>query len=171
MHRFLIFVLALLASTAFSASLAACRQVPAGGSPSLRVSPSSSPTLALSEVEGPTNTPKPIEPPTPTATATPTETPTPVIEAIVTDAEKAVVFDYCNQHPCVWEQDKKFGDWRVLAFFTGERITTPIPLLFPDGTDTGAVSELAILSLCQAENLYTTPHSLDCPAEKYGVWM
>ena len=68
MRRFLIFVLVLLASTAFSASLAACRQVPAqypkgeGGSPSLWASPSSSPTP----------TPTPTETPTPTATATPT---------------------------------------------------------------------------------------------------
>jgi hypothetical protein len=59
-RRFLIFVLALLASTALSASLASC-------SSSLKVSPYSSPTPT------PTNTPKPSEPPTLTATATPTE--------------------------------------------------------------------------------------------------
>jgi hypothetical protein len=64
MRRFLIFVLALLASTELSASLAACA-IPQGGSPSLRVYPSSSPT--------PTNTPKPTKTPTPIATLTPTE--------------------------------------------------------------------------------------------------
>jgi len=72
MRRFLIFVLALLTSTALSASLAACRQVPQGGSPSLRVTPSSSPTPTA------TNTPKPTTTPTPTATATLTEVPLPL---------------------------------------------------------------------------------------------
>ena len=70
MRRFLILVLALLASTALSASLAACA-IPEGGSPSLRVTSSFSPTPT------PTNTPKPSKTPTPTATATPTEVPMP----------------------------------------------------------------------------------------------
>ncbi|MFH1908440.1 MAG: hypothetical protein ABIL11_13835 [Chloroflexota bacterium] len=83
MRRFLIFVLALLTSTALSASLAACRQVPEGGSPSLRVSPSSSPIPALSEAEGSTNTPKPTETPIPT----PTLTPTPTTEALLPQEE------------------------------------------------------------------------------------
>lgn len=64
---FVLTIFALLVSTALSASLAACRQVPEGGSPSLRVTPSSSPT--------PTDTPKPTETPTPTATETPTPEP------------------------------------------------------------------------------------------------
>lgn len=67
MRRLILLTLALLVSTALSASLAACRQVPEGGSPSLRVSPSSSPTA--------TNTPKP-----PTASALPTNTPKPPTE-------------------------------------------------------------------------------------------
>jgi endo-1,4-beta-xylanase len=68
---FVLTIFAILTSTVLSASLAACRQVPEVGSPSLRVSPSSSPTPALSEAEGPTNTPKPTETPTPTVIETP----------------------------------------------------------------------------------------------------
>ena len=60
MRRLLIFVLALLASTALSASLAACRQVPEG--PAL----STSTRLSVNSAEGPTLTPTPTETPTPT---------------------------------------------------------------------------------------------------------
>lgn len=66
---FVLTIFALLASTALSASLAACRQVPEGGSPSLRVSPSFSPTITdivFTNTHAPTETP--TETPTPTAT-------------------------------------------------------------------------------------------------------
>jgi hypothetical protein len=77
MRRFLIFVLALLTSTAFSASLASC-------SFSLKVSSSSSPTPTL------TNTPEPSETPTPTLTATPTKIPMPESLNTVPDGYSAV---------------------------------------------------------------------------------
>ncbi|MBU2610520.1 MAG: hypothetical protein KJ606_06180 [Chloroflexi bacterium] len=98
MRRFMIYILALLTSTALSASLAACRQVPEGGSPSLRVSPSSSPTPALSEAEGPTNTPKPTETPTPTTTATPTEVPLPPPEFLAQFPEETYSYDANGLH-------------------------------------------------------------------------
>ena len=137
MRRFLLVALVLLASTALSASLAACRQVPEGGSPSTHVSPSSSPTPTA------TNTPKPTTTPTPTATATatPTETPTP------TEAPRMTLEDWKEVFTGPFVGDN--GKTSDLGIIFLERVNTiltdpnqikmlplgtPIMILNPDGT-------------------------------------
>jgi hypothetical protein len=102
MRRFLIFVLALFASTAFSASLAACRQVPEGGSSSLRVTPSSSPNPTTTK----TQTPKPP------ATATPTETPVgPAIPQEVADKyPKGINIEYVGTDRLPLANDTSSGN-------------------------------------------------------------
>jgi len=144
MRRLMIFALVLLASTVFSASLAACRQVPEGGSPSLRVSPSSSPT----PIDTPTLTVTPTTPtktPTPTpiatATATPTETPTP------TEAPRMTLEDWKEVFTGPFVGDN--GKTSDLGIIFLERVNTiltdpnqikmlplgtPIMILNPDGT-------------------------------------